>query len=136
MKRFGAFMLCLLLIALLCCSVASARASDYLMTYSASLFTGRTSGELRLDFNVSAKVDSTGIGISQIDVYKEDGTYVKSIFGSERNGLVTTGYHHMYSYYFNATAGEEYYTKVHIFAEDSTGGDARVYTTNSATAKS
>lgn len=137
MKRFGALMLSLLVILSLCCGTASARASDYLRSYSATLFTGNNSGELRLDFDVFAKVDSTAIGVSRIDVYrKSDDSLVKIIMGSESNGLVTTGYSHMYSYYFNATAGVEYYTKVHIFAEDSTGGDARVYTTNSATAKS
>lgn len=138
MKRFFALILCLILTTALCCGVASAntKASDYLSSYSASLFTGDSSGQLRLDFNVSGKANVTTIGVSQIDLYKEDGTFVKTIVGTQGNGLVTTGHIHVYSYYFSATPGQKYYTEVTLFAKDSSGGDARVYTTNVATAKS
>lgn len=137
MKRFCALILCLILTVSLCCGVASARASSYLSGYNATLFTGNSSGQLRLDFDVTAKVNATEVGVSKIDLYKEDGTYVKSIMGSTKNGLITSGYYHVYSYYFSApTPGQAYYTKVTLFAKDSTGEDGRIFTTNTATAKS
>ncbi len=139
MKRFFTLMLCLILTSTLCCGVASAntRASDYLSTYSATLFTGKSSGQLRLDFDVTGKPNVTTIGVSRIDLYKEDGSFVKTIGGSERNGLIVSGHVHVYSYYFSATAGQKYYAEVTIFGEDSTGtGDSRIVTTNVATAKS
>lgn len=138
MKRFSALILCLILTATLCCGVASAstEASDYLSSYSATLFTGKSSGQLRLDFNVSGKANVTTIGVSQIDLYKENGTFVKTIMGSERNGLITSGQIHVYSYYFSATPGQKYYAEVWFSAQDDNGGDGRIFTTNAATAKS
>lgn len=139
MKRFCSLILCLVLTATLCCGVASAniQASDYLSTYNATLFTGKSSGQLRLDFNVSGKPNVATIGVSQIDLYKENGTFVKTIIGSERNGLITSGQIHVYSYYFSATAGQKYYAEVWFSAQDDDGGgDGRIVTTNVATAKS
>lgn len=139
MKRFFTLMLCLILTSTLCCGVASANtsASDYLSTYSATLFTGKSSGQLRLDFDVTGKPNATTIGVSQIDLYKENGTFVKTIVGSERNGLVVSGHVHVYSYYFSATAGQKYYAEVWFSAQDDDGGgDGRIVTTNVATAKS
>ena len=139
MKRFFSLMLCLILTSTLCCGVANAstNASDYLSTYSATLFTGNSRGQLRLDFDVTGKPNVTTIGVSQIDLYKEDGTFVKTIVGSERNGLIVSGHVHVYSYYFSATAGQKYYAEVWFSAQDDNGGgDGRIVTTNVATAKS
>ena len=136
MRRISAFFLCLLLATTVCCNVATARASNYLKMYGATLITGENRGEVELNWNVSAKTRITSIGISQIKLFDKDGKLVKTIYGSPSNGLVfSTGLSHYGIFAIPATAGKEYYTEITFFAENDSGRGTGSYTTNTAMAK-
>ena len=136
MKKIGSLFLCLIITVTLCCGLASARASNYLKLYGATLVTGDSHGQLDLNYNVSAKTMVTSIGISRIDLYTADGDYVKTIYGSTANGLMySSGLSHYDIYTISATAGEEYYAEITFKAGNSSGSDTGTYITNIATAK-
>lgn len=135
MRRFSALVLSLVLAATLCCGFASARASAYLTSYNAKLYTGDSSGQLRLDFDVTASRAVTSYGISKVWIYSEDGDLVKTITGSKSNGLLSSsGRFFANSYYTNVTAGERYYAEITFIGKDANGSDSKPYTTNVATA--
>lgn len=139
MRRFSALILSLILTATFCCGFANAvtRASDYLISYNATLYTGDSSGQLRLDFEVTASRAVTSYGISKIQIYTEDGDWVKTITGSKSNGLLSTsGRFYAYSYYTKVTAGERYYAEVTFMGKDASGSDSKLFITNTATAAS
>lgn len=139
MKRIFSCFLSILLVTTLCCSAANAadtRASYYLSSYDAFLYTGDSSGELTLDFSVAVARACTSYGISKVRLYTEDGDFVKTITGTKANGLLTSsGRLYLHEYDISATPGERYYAIVTIYAADADGSDSRVYTTDVAMAK-
>ena len=136
MKKIGSLFLCLIVTVTLCCGLASARASNYLKLYGATLVTGDSRGQLELNYNVSAKTIVTSIGVSKIELYTADGDYVKTIYGSTSNGLMySSGLSHYDTYTISATAGEEYYAVVTFKAGNSSGSGTGTYTTGIAMAK-
>ena len=138
MKRAFMIFLSMLLTVSLCCGLSSAtsRASEYISDYEANLFTGSSSGELRLDFMINVTKSCTSYGISRIRLYTEDGDFIKSITGSKSNGLLTgSGRTYLSDYDISATSGERYYAVVTFYASDANGSDSKTYTTNVAMAK-
>ena len=129
MKKRAAFLM-LVAIAVISCISASARASLYLFNYSASVYGGDT-GEIIVEFDVTANQISDEIGASEITLYRENGLMDRGITGSVRNGLIATSdAFHNGSYTFkNLTPGEYYYAEVTVFAEDESGSDSRVIET-------
>ncbi len=139
MKRIITLIVCVALTTSLCClsANASTKASDHLRSYSATLYTGNSRGQLQLSFNVYAYSTSTSIGISQVKVYKSDGSYVKTIQGSTSNGLLASSRRSFSNTYNLAVeAGKNYYLEVTFTAKDSSGSDSKTYTTNTAAAAS
>ena len=139
MKRFLTCFFSFLLTAALFCGFANAadtRASYYLSSYDAFLYTGDSSGELILDFSVAVTRACTSYGISKVRLYTEDGDLVKTITGTKTNGLLTgSGRTYLSEYEISATAGESYYAVVTFYASDANGSDSKTYTTNVAMAK-
>lgn len=131
----------LVVIALLisCCQLAIASdvqpyASEYLSRYTVALGPGKNSGEVILAYSVLATDTMTQLGISKVEIYKSNGSYVTTIYGNSTNKLM--GYsteHHNGNYIYTGTSGVSYYAKVTVYAKDSTGSDYRTVTT--ATAK-
>lgn len=133
MKRFLAMPLAFL-IAISCfltmASAAETRASVTLAGYSATMRAGATSGELRISYDVTATTLATEIGVSKIKIYKANGTYVNTIYGSTSNGLILTSSSlHMGTYSYHATPGVSYYAVVTVFASTATATDSRAITT-------
>ena len=129
MKKRAAFLM-LVAIAVISCISASARASLYLFNYSASVYSGDT-GEIIVEFDVTANQISDEIGASKITIYRENGLMDSTITGTVSNGLISTSdAFHNGSYTFkNLTPGDYYYAEVTVFAEDGGGSDSRVIET-------
>ena len=124
-----------LLIAALCQAAAaievSPRASLYLSNYGASLYQGDASGSVRVEFTVSATRESDRVGVSNLTVYKGDGTFVASVKGSVVNGLLAEGLKtYPGSYTFYGERNTVYYMVLTMYAERDGGSDSRQYTTN------
>ena len=116
-------------------SVADTQASHYLHGYTTYLFPGSSSGDIRLEYIISANSVMQSVGVSKIVVYKPDGSYVTTITGTVSNGLLgTSDAHHSGNYIYHGTPGTSYYFAVTVYAGDSTGSDSRTVTTNTVKA--
>lgn len=122
-----------------CCQLAIAsdvqlHASEYLSRYTVALGPGDEKGEVKLGFSILATDTMTQLGISQVEIYKSNGSYVTTIYGNSTNKLLgSSTEHHSGSYIYKGVSGTSYYAKVTVYAKDSTGSDSRTVTT--ATAK-
>lgn len=121
MKRVLTFTLALL-IALSCGLGLSAAASTYasktIASSSGALKKGSQSGQLKIEYTVTAKSPATMLGVESIKLYKDTGEPVTIITGSEENGLIRKGdvIHAGTYYYNNAVSGQYYYAEVNVFA--------------------
>lgn len=137
MKRFVSLIFCTIFVIFLFGNTAKAAtySSDYLSTYRASISTGSQSGQVTLSFYADSYGTMTSIGISSIAVYTASGSYVKTISGTTSNGLLAS---HTFSndgtYTLSLTPGQEYYLRLTFVARDSSSGDSKSYTTNTAMA--
>jgi hypothetical protein len=138
MKRSISIAFCAILLISLFCGPAKAAtySSEYLRYYNASLSTGKYSGELSLNFDAYARDSMTSIGVSRIDVYSSDGSFVKSVNGSTSNGLLASGTSiHSGTHTIKVSSGQRYYLEVTFIAKNSLGSDSKWTTTNTATAR-
>ena len=137
-KRLPALFVVLALL-ISCCQLVSAsniqpRASEYLSRYTVALGSGDETGTVKLAFSVTATNTMTQVGISKVEIYKSNGSYVTTIYGNSTNKLLGSSTEHHSGYYiYNGVSGTSYYAKVTVFAKNSSGSDSRVVTT--ATAK-
>jgi len=141
-KKLSLVFACLVLLTAAICQVASAaenstHASQYLCSYGAELSPGgpRGSGKLDIDFNVVATEISDKVGISKVEFYWTDDTYITTIKGTVENGLlIEDDLAHMDTYTYTGVSGKTYYAVLTVYAERDGGHDAKIYTTNTATA--
>lgn len=116
---------------------AEARASAWLSGYSASLVASGD-GIITIKFRVVGTGTMTKLGASTIDIYKSNGTFVKTIsYTASGNGYMM-GYntaYHSGSVPYSGTAGQKYYAVVTFYARDNSGSDDRSYKTSTTTAK-
>lgn len=112
------------------------RASRYIISKSASVIpTG--SGNLTIEFSVTGSGTMTKIGASVVEVYKEDGTLIKTYSYTNPSYANMMGYN-TFQYSSNVTysgvSGQRYYAIVTFFAKNSNGSDSKTYTTSTVTA--
>lgn len=137
-KRGISIFLVLLFILALGCNIATASitSSDYLAQYGAALIATDTKGQYDIFFDITATTTSDSLGVSQIKIYKSNGTYVTTIKGTVANGLIIeddcshTGVYTRYG-----VSGNSYYAEVTVFAKRGSGSDSRTITTNTITVK-
>lgn len=132
-KRGLSICLAISLTLILTCSFisASARASDYLTQYAATLVAGTETGRFTIYYDVTATRRSDSLGVSQVKIYRSDGTYITTITGSTDNGLIREDSGtHTGTYRAYGVSGNYYYAVVTIFAERDGGSDSREITTN------
>ena len=137
-KRLFGLILTICILSSVLCTAASAvtvRSSDYLDSYVCSV-TPRGNGKIIVSATVSAIVNATQIGATDVYIYEssndEDYTCVEhynyedypNMMGSGRgfNRDVAT---------YEGTPGKYYYAVVYVYAGNSTGGDTRRYETAS-----
>lgn len=115
---------------------AEARASAWLSGYSASI-EASGNGIITIKFRVVGTGTMAKLGVSTIDIYKSNGTFVKTIsYTASGNGYMM-GYntaYHSGSVPYSGVAGQKYYAVVTFYARDSSGSDYRSYTTGYKTA--
>ena len=115
---------------------AEARASAWFTGYSASI-EASGNGIITIKFRVVGTGTMTKLGASTIDIYKSNGTFVKTIsYTASGNGYMM-GYntaYHSGSVPYSGVAGQKYYAVVTFYARDSSGSDYRSYTTGYKTA--
>lgn len=78
----------------------------------------------------------TKIGVSTIKIYELDGDRITTIYGTTRNGLITSGSSIAGTYTYEGTPGSYYYAEVTVFAENETESDSKTITTNTIKAPS
>ncbi len=142
LKKIALVFVCLFLMTATVCQTAfaaenSTQASLYLDNYGAVLYTGaKGEGLLDIDFEVTATRPSDYVGISKVEFYRSDGTYVKTIYGSVENGLLREDASaHMSNYYDAGIIGKSYYAVLTMYAERDGGSDSKTYTTNHVTVR-
>lgn len=115
---------------------AESRASNYITNYYAILSPGDGSGNLEIEYHITAGVTGiTRIGVLAIFVYRTDGTLAKTIIGSTSNGMVkSSGTTVVGVRNFTLNPGETYYCSVRFIVENANGNDTRSYTTNTVVA--
>lgn len=137
MKRVLSSALALIMAIACCCGVASAstHASLTLSAYSVMLYSGDSRGVISVDYEVRANMFVDSLGVESIRIFEEDGTYVTTINGTIRSGLICVDSDvHKSFYETTLTAGTSYYAEVTIFARDGIIYDSRTITTNTVTA--
>lgn len=141
-KKLSFTCLCLALLVISLCQLAyaseiSPHASLYLDSYGAYLSADSSSytGTLNIEFDVVAAQRSDYVGVSELIIYKSNGSRVATIKGSTSNGLLRANALGYMSYYaYNGTPGTSYYAVLTVYAEKDGGSDSRTITTNTCVA--
>lgn len=132
-KRFVSFLLVMSFVCALCCGIAAAtatRASDILSSYHVASDQGSGTGEFNVKYDVRADLSGT-IGVESIEIYKSNGVYVTTIYGTTENGLMKAkAYRCSGTYTYTGSAGASYYAVVIISADSGSIYDSRQITTN------
>lgn len=112
------------------------RSSPTLAIYSAKITQGSIgTGKLIISYDVRANTEADEVGVASIEIYKAGGTYVTTITGTTRNGLIATNTErHRSSYTYTGITGTEYYAVVTATATIGEKTDSKDYTTNTETA--
>lgn len=136
MKRIFSFGLALVISVSCCMSIAFAtnpiepRASLTLSRYSVDLVAVDSRGVIGIGYDIRSNKQATSIGIETIEIYTQNGSYVTTITGTTRNGLVRTNRGiHKGTYEYALTSGVSYYAKITVFAEVGSDYDSRTITT-------
>lgn len=123
-----------------CCGTALAvdnyntRASYTLSAYSAELYADSQKGKIYVNYDVEASKFANSIGVKSISLYKSNGDFVYTVYGTVNNGLIRTNKSfHSGDYFFTLTSGNSYYAEVTIFATLDNLSDSRTITTSTVT---
>lgn len=116
-------------------SASVARSSPTLSSYSAVATQGNSAGEIIITYDVCANAIASSLGVSKIEIYKLNGSYVTTIYPTSLNGLKTSkAMWHRSSYTYTGISGTYYYAEVTVFATIDGVTDSRTVTTNSVKA--
>lgn len=137
-RLFSLFCITLLITSLVTTAKAGSiqpYASDYLAKYTIAMGPGSNAGELLLAYSVVGTGNATTTGIKKLDVYKANGTYVTTIYGTTSNKLLrSSSSYNSGTYTYKGVSGTSYYMLVTVYAGDSYGSDTRTVTTNTVKA--
>lgn len=127
MKKLSLLLAAVLISITVCSAVAQARASENISNYSANAVQGDSRGEIHIDFSVRAPQSFSKLGALKIVIYKANGDYITTIWGSTSNGLLSPQSGRVYacSYPYKGTPGTSYYAVVTICAGTAADYDIR-----------
>lgn len=136
MKKISLVLSVVLLGLLICPIAAQARASENIVDYDVDAVQGDERGEVSIDFSVRATATFPRLGVSKIKIYQANGDYVKTIWGSTLNNLLSpqAGRYYSNTYIYEGTPGVSYYAVVTICAGMLTDYDTREVKTPVVTA--
>lgn len=138
MKRFLSAILALTLIFSLCSAAFAEeimpRANAYINSKSGSIACAG-SGKININFRVNACDVMTTLGASKIELYKDDGTWVKTFYSSSySNMLGSNTYTYGSSVSYNGVSGVSYYAVITFYASCAQGSSTATYTTTTTKA--
>lgn len=138
MKRFLSAILVLTLIFSMCSAAfaeeITPRANPYINSKSGSIACAG-SGKININFRVNASDVMTTLGASKIELYKADGTWLKTFYSSAfANMLGANTYTYASSVSYNGVSGESYYAVITFYASCDRGSSTATYTTNTTKA--
>ena len=113
------------------------RSSPTLMGYGAKLSQGSVpgSGKIIITYDVMANGRAESLGVSSIEIYKSDNSYVTTITGNTMNGLIASrDITHRSSYIYTGVSGTYYYAILTVFATINGVTDSRTITTSTVQA--
>lgn len=139
MKKAIATFLALLTLVGAICTPAYAieiepRESYVFSTYWTSMYEGENKGEVIVAFSVMCSHATSVIGVSSIEIYKSDGTYVHTEEGTVENGLLRNGGNCANLYVYQGQSGVPYYAVVNFYGVADGITDTRTVLTNTVTA--
>ena len=113
------------------CSVQS---SLTLTDYISELTSGNDTNKIRINYEVYSNGIASSIGVESIKIYKDNGSYVTTIWGNTSNGLIRTNSSvHLGTYDYTVSTDGAYYAEVTVFARIGTNYDSRTVTTSTIT---
>lgn len=93
------------------------------------------SGTININFLVNASDVMTTLGASKIELYKADGTWLKTFYSSAyANMLGSNTFSYGSSVSYNGVSGESYYAVITFYASCDRGSSTSTYTTSTQTA--
>jgi len=114
--------------------LASARASNFINAYNASMSAGNN-GNVTVSFNITGTGTMTEIGSTRIEL-RENGTLVATYLPTSTNGMIGKNRAiHSGTVTYKGVQGSTYRATVTFRAANSNGHDNRVLTTNTVAAK-
>ena len=91
-------------------------ASQYLSNYIAVLTAGNSSGKINIAFSVGGTTGTTTVGVQKAMIYKSNGSYVTTVYGSTTNGLLRTSTsYHSGTYTYSGVSGTSYYAVITVY---------------------
>lgn len=141
MKRFTSMLLALALIAS-CITIVSAAtggsafpmASPTITKTSASSYTGDNTGEVDIEYGITATGSASTLGASCIVIHKPDGS-TDTITGTTANDMLGSGTSHVGTYTYKGISGKYYYADVTLVSTIGSVTDSRTITTKSVKAR-
>lgn len=110
------------------------RESYVFSSYWAVPYEGEKTGEINIAFSVTCSHPTTIIGVSSIEIYKTNGTYVHTEEGTIENGFLRNGGNCVGTYTYLGTPGVNYYAVVNFYGVADGITDTRSIITESVTA--
>lgn len=113
--------------------LAATQASPTLAGYGVWAHTGENSGELDIHYEVDANRTADSLGISKLKIYRGNGTYVETIYGTTENRLMAeglVGINRVYTY--QGEPATTYYAIATIEATIGDKYDSRSFVTDTA----
>ena len=136
-KRYIAFILIISIFCMHLSLPASAQmdSSEYIAMTYASLSQGNSSGKLIVDYSITGTSKMDTIGVSKIKVYRSNGSWYQTIYGTVGGGLLKQNKVTVTdSYTLSCVSGQSYYCEVTLYAAKGSGSDSRTITTGTVTA--
>lgn len=139
MKRIFSCILIVTLLLTCCGNVLAAdveiQSSTTLSTYNVKIAPGSSSGSITFIFDVTSTKTASSIGISTAKIYKSNGSYVTTVYGTTTNGLMAkNSIRKAGTYSYSGVSGTSYYAIVTFTATVNGVTDSKTVTTNTATA--
>lgn len=141
MKKFRFIANAVSLVLMLCvlsgitANASPLRASPTLNAYNAIATQGSSAGKIVITYDVTANITADSLGVSQMKIYKSDGSYVTAIYATALNNFKASNtVRHRSSYTYTGISGTYYYAEVTVFATIDGVTDSRTITTNTVQA--
>ena len=132
MKKLYVIIAAVLLSLTLCPVIAQARGSEAINDYWAGIREGDSRGEILIQYAVRATDIFPKLGALKIMIYKSNGDYITTTWGTTANGLLSpvSESHYAYTYPYNGIPGTSYYAVVTVCAGEATDYVTREVTTS------